>query len=326
MGVYRTGITLVHAGTDPDSPKEQSKLDRGIVEILNAALGRTGVVSGCAVSAQGTPDGTVAVAAGTIESAGVQATVSSGNLNVLSGGGSTAADATLGRFDLVVASNAGAKSIVFGTPAAAPEWPMASVTSTSVVLAAIYVPPTVTTVPSNHIHDLRALLANRAKTVWLPIDLRSPLTNVAYADLALTAWTRGAYVFTKDVDGKLHGVVTVPPNLAPTPNASIKLVTGYNATSGVSRWIVSSKRFADGVTYDPSSLTAETGQDITVPATARLRKDVNFALTNLGAPVAGEELIVEIFHNGLSGSGSGANDTVAVDSELLDAFLVCDVV
>jgi hypothetical protein len=127
----------------------------------------------------------------------------------------------------------------------------------------------------------------------------------------LTAWEEWHWEFVKDVDGKLFGVVRSPGTTA----AKIVLSTIYNATTGVARWSVSWASFADAASANPASLTAITSQDITVPGTARLRKEVTFTLGS--QPPTGDLIIVQIFHE-----GAHANDTVAVNSELLDARLL----
>lgn len=159
-------------------------------------------------------------------------------------------------------------------------------------------------------------------TVRVPALLTNPQVasnagNAFFSVLALSNYDAGHWEFVKDVDGKVFGYIGVPPNLAGTPNASLILVTAYNATSGVSRWSVSTKDPADGETVNVS-FTAETAQDITVPGTAYLRKDVTFTLTN--PPAANDLLVVQVFHE-----GAHANDTVAVNSLLFAAFLQCDV-
>jgi hypothetical protein len=151
----------------------------------------------------------------------------------------------------------------------------------------------------------------------VPIDLRNPQTaanagNCFPTVTALTDWEEWHWEFVKDVDGKLYGVVRVPW----TPTAcKIVLHTLYNATTGVARWSVSWLGAADGVTFNPAALTSLTSQDITVPGTARLRKDVTFTLGS--QPVNGDVLMVEVYHEGVH-----ANDTVAVNSELLGATLL----
>lgn len=152
----------------------------------------------------------------------------------------------------------------------------------------------------------------------IAIDLRNPQMasnagNVFPNVTALTAWEEWHWEFVKDVDGKLFGLVRMP-STAPTA-AKVVLSTIYNATSGVSRWSVSWASFADAASANPSSLTAITSQDITVPGTARLRKDITFTLGS--QPAASDLVIVQIFHE-----GAHANDTVAVNSELLGAYFL----
>lgn len=159
-------------------------------------------------------------------------------------------------------------------------------------------------------------------TIHVPVNLTNPRVsslagNAFFSILALTNWDAGHWEFVKDVDGKVYGTVEVPPNITGTPNAALILVTAYNATSGIARWSVKSKDPADGETLN-ASFTSETAQDITVPATAYLRKDVTFILTN--APAGSDLLLVEVFHE-----GAHANDTVAVNSLVFGAFLRVDV-
>jgi hypothetical protein len=166
-----------------------------------------------------------------------------------------------------------------------------------------------------------------AVTVRIPIDLRNPRVsslagNTWWAVIGHTAWDAGHWRFNGDVDGKVYGLVPVPKNLDTTPNAKIVLVIAANATTGVTRLSIRTKAIADAESFNPASLTAETAQDITVPATARLRKDVIFPSTgNLTETVAADDLlIVELFHE-----GAHANDTLAVSTELYEAFLQVDV-
>jgi hypothetical protein len=160
-------------------------------------------------------------------------------------------------------------------------------------------------------------------TVKIPIDLRNPRVsslagNSFFTVKGLTAWDAGCWEFVKDVDGKVYGIVTIPKTIAVTPNAKIVLLIAANATTGVTRLSVASKDIADAESINPASLTAETAQDITVPTTARLRKDVTFTMTD--TPVADDIKIVEIFHE-----GAHANDTLAVNTELLAAYLEINV-
>jgi hypothetical protein len=116
--------------------------------------------------------------------------------------------------------------------------------------------------------------------------------------------------FLKDVAGYWYGHVRIPQNYVSTP--VIKISIGANATSGATRLAVSSYRAADAASYD-GSYTTETAQDITVPGTAYLRKDVTFSVTTASI-AAGDDLMVRIDHE-----GAHANDTLAVDTILFTA-------
>lgn len=131
---------------------DQAEPDQGDIDILVGAHNRTGVISGCAVTAQGTPDMTVAVAAGTAMVLGLTATVSSGNLTI------GAADATNPRFDLIAIDGAGAKSVIAGTPASNAVFP--AVPTNKAIIASVYVPANDTTINTNQIIDKRMLISD----------------------------------------------------------------------------------------------------------------------------------------------------------------------
>ncbi len=120
------------------------------LSILTAGLAGVGVMSGCAVTAQGIPDMTVAIAAGTIRIAsGALVSVTAGNGTI------TTADVTNPRIDLVSASNAGAKTVTAGTAAASPKAP--DLPAGNVGLAMVYVPANDTTIAANQITDKRVV-------------------------------------------------------------------------------------------------------------------------------------------------------------------------
>jgi hypothetical protein len=164
-------------------------------------------------------------------------------------------------------------------------------------------------------------------TIRVPIDLRNPRIsslagNAFWTVGGLTAWDAGRWEFVKDVDGKVYGTAVIPKNVAVTPNAKIVLAIAANATTGLTRLSIASKAVADAESLNPASLTAETAQDVTVPATARLRKDVTFPASGVlaEAVAADDVLVVEVFHE-----GAHVNDTLAVNTELYEAWLQIDV-
>lgn len=120
------------------------------ISILVAALAGVVVVTGCTPTAQGTPDMTVAIAAGTIQIAdGSRPTVSSGNVTI------GAAHGTNPRIDLITASATGVKTVTAGTAAPQPKTP--ALPSGHVGIAFVYVPANDTAIASNQIVDKRVL-------------------------------------------------------------------------------------------------------------------------------------------------------------------------
>jgi hypothetical protein len=156
------------------------------------------------------------------------------------------------------------------------------------------------------------------ETRHLPCQMTAPSDANSYPTVTfLSNWYAYLWTFIKDVDGFVSWQVRVPDSLAATPNAKIVYEIIANATSGVTRLISYSKNAADGAAMN-AALTAETAQDITVPGTAYLRKKVTFTLTN--APAAGD-----ILYGAFGHAGAHANDTLAVDTLLLGAWLSVDV-
>lgn len=128
----------------------QSILFQEYLEVLAAGMqGLDCVIVGCGVTAQGSPDMTVAVAKGAVLTNGVMKPVTAGNVTI------TTADATNPRLDLVVVDSTGAKQVRAGTAAAAPKPPAR--TANDVVLAVVYVPANDTTIATAQITDMRAM-------------------------------------------------------------------------------------------------------------------------------------------------------------------------
>lgn len=139
------------------SVSDQSEPDSVDFEALGNR--KSGVISGCLVSAQSTANQTVQVTAGEVLTEGVYKTVSvSSNLSV--GLGSSAGP----RFDLVVATSTGALAVREGTANANPTFPL--LLSGDVLLAAIYrTSGTSSTVGTTQIIDKRIfMMSNDART------------------------------------------------------------------------------------------------------------------------------------------------------------------
>lgn len=193
----------------------QAAPDSTDIAAITAASERTGVVSGCAVTAQGTPDMTVAVAAGTVSVAGATASVAAGNVTI------GAADGTNDRKDIVVVSNAGAKSVVTGTAAADPVKP--AIPANSVLLAEVYVPASDTDIDANQITDRRMVLGAVAPAPFVGARVyRSSGQTIPDSTTTVISFANE----TEDSDG-FHDNATNPSRLTvPSGKAGVYLVTG----------------------------------------------------------------------------------------------------
>lgn len=158
---------------------EPDSVDFGI---LADGIQGDGVISGCAVTAQASPDMTVAVASGVIKITNTVVAVTSGNVTI------GTADATNPRFDLITVNNSGTKACTAGTAAAQPVFP--AIPANSIVLAAVYVPASDTTIATNQITDKRAMLTN---TFALP-SISTPSAPAAGNALLFTTTKAGRTV------------------------------------------------------------------------------------------------------------------------------------
>lgn len=158
----------------------QSILFKEYLDILIAGVsGKDFVCSGCDVTAQGSPNMTVAVAAGVVCSNDVYFSVAAANGTI------TAAHATLPRIDLVVINNAGAIAVRAGTAAANPKPPARS--ANDVGLAAVYVPAADTTIENDKITGLRIERPERprSRTLSSNATANSTTTGVEITGLSM---------------------------------------------------------------------------------------------------------------------------------------------
>jgi hypothetical protein len=146
------------AGTTDQAAPDKVDLDiltAGISHGTGAStygVGPTGVETGCAVTAQGTPDMTVAVAAGNVRIGGRLVKVATGNVTI------TTAHGTNKRRDLIVVDTAGAKTAIAGTASDPTRAALPTITSGKVVLAAVTIPAADTTIGSTQITDKRVMI------------------------------------------------------------------------------------------------------------------------------------------------------------------------
>ncbi len=225
---------------------DQAEPDSIDVEILVAGIGGTGVVTGCAVTAQGSPDMTVAVAAGVVRIGSVEVAVTAGNVTI------TTAHATNPRLDLVVVGSAGAKSVVAGTAAVNPVFP--AIPALSVVLAAIYVPANDTTIATNQITGKGVPLEGTKATAF--IGARA-ITNATFD---LTNATEAAVPFAGtddfDTDG-FHDPASNNTRMTIPAGMGGKYLIGgfiaYTANTTGDRWVKVRKGGATDLSYQRQS-------------------------------------------------------------------------
>lgn len=144
----RADFTIPNVGDAGDA--KQAQVDKVDLDILVAGTRGDGVVSGAAVTAQGSPDMTVAVATGVAKIGTTICAITSGNVTI------TTADGTNPRFDLIVVNNSCTKSATAGTAAASPVFP--AIPANSIVLAAVFVPANDTTIAASQIVDKRVIV------------------------------------------------------------------------------------------------------------------------------------------------------------------------
>jgi len=147
----------------------QSTLYETDIKALVAGIGGDGVITGCAVTAQGTPNTTVAVATGVIKVGTTYAVVVAANVSM------PAADATNPRWVLVSASNTGTLTATGGTAAAAPLLP--AIPANSVALAAVWWPANDTTVGTAQITPKDVVVDSD------PPDMRLKRSGATYYDI-----------------------------------------------------------------------------------------------------------------------------------------------
>jgi hypothetical protein len=137
-------------------------------------------LSGAAVTPQGSPDMTLAVAKGAVLSGGVLRAVTAGNVTI------DAADSVLGRLDLVVADSSGAKQVRKGTAAVKPA--IGGFQGGDVPLALVYVPPGTTAITSGKMMDVRIVRTSGPLTlgaITSPVTFNNTNAQQVYISLVL---------------------------------------------------------------------------------------------------------------------------------------------
>lgn len=166
------------AWTIPDKGEgdhdNQSILFQEYLDVLVAGInGIDCVLSGCAVT--GGADMTPAVAKGAVLSNGVLLPVTAGDVTI------GAADATNPRIDLIVVNSAGTKAVRAGTANANPKPPAR--TANDVVLAAVYVPATDTSIETTKLTDMRMMRTQGPVVIYKTTTAETTNTTNAIFDI-----------------------------------------------------------------------------------------------------------------------------------------------
>lgn len=160
---------------------DQAEVHEADLRQLARGFDRFGVISGCAVTAQGAPDMTVAVAAGSVLIDSQRVTVTAGNSAAMT------ADATNPRYYLIEIDTSGAIQLNAGSPVADPQKP--AVTSTRVVLAEVYIPAADTAIESGQIVDKRLMINDVRVRVGDALSGSPALDSPFYIQAATTVVT-----------------------------------------------------------------------------------------------------------------------------------------
>jgi hypothetical protein len=201
---------------------------RDFSAMLVPAFSGTGIFNGCAVTAQGTPNMTVAVAAGTVAVAGVTTPVTGGNVPI------TAANATNPRFDLICVDASGTKSAVAGTPAAAPVFPDPA---GKVVLAAVRIPNGASSINAAKIVDKRVqtLIVAATSLAGYPNDVRKQLngdSSWSYPVIPPSSQTANYTLVLTDANLVIEMNLATANTLTIPPNASVAFPLGSQIEVG----------------------------------------------------------------------------------------------
>lgn len=267
-------------------------------EVVAFGMNGANVLSGCVVSAQGSPDMTLAVSKGAVVTGNVLRAVTAGNVTI------TTAHATLPRIDLVVVNAAGTKTVRAGTPAARPV--PAALVAGDVCLAFVYVPFADTTISANQFLDTRIFSNGPVCIGKVSTPVVRNNTSAAQTFVSLTI-PNGLFLAGRQIRVNMGGTM-----LFNSGTPTLTLTISYGGTT----------MFAD-VTGTATADTDRLAWTLDFTLTAQADNDQNLngtlQLGALGAKTAPATGTGDIAANGLSGVFNGA---AAVDSNSADRDLV----
>lgn len=169
-----------------------------------------------------------------------------------------------------------------------------------------------------------------AVTIDIPIDLRNPgmTTNPGNSFWTVSAKTGhdfGHWEYVLATDGDVFGMVAVPQNMAATPNAKIIVWVSHPGaiTSDVTSMQVLTSYAETGEVIPSSPMTSVEINDFAIADAADTLESITFPATgSMTAPVAGDQMFVNVQHN-----GAKTEDTMdAQNTRVHAAYLRIDVV
>lgn len=222
------------------------------ITALVSGLKSDGLKYGCAVTAQASPNMTVAVAKGTTKVSGVVLTVTAGNCTI------AAANATNSRVDLISVNSSGTKVVTQGTASATPKAP--AIPASSVLLAMVHVPANASSIITAYITDKRVFSSTKGLPEgWFDIEdfgaVPDNATDCSDAfDAAIAAAKLHGYagtIFIPDGDFVITRTITLGDALAPSATTFLNIVgtspdsviAWTGSTSGVAINLVRNKYF-----------------------------------------------------------------------------------
>jgi len=147
-------------------------------EVVARGINGSNVLAGCAVTAQGSPNMTLAVAKGAVITGNTLRAVTAGNVTF------SAAHATLPRIDLLVIASNGTKTARAGTPSTKPL--PAALTVGDVCLAFVYIPPADTAITADQFLDTRMFTSGPVCLGKVTTAVVRNNSNAAQAFITLT--------------------------------------------------------------------------------------------------------------------------------------------
>jgi hypothetical protein len=163
--------------------------------------------------------------------------------------------------------------------------------------------------------------APATQTRQYPLKLTAPRSqsfqgNAFWTVTSMPGFDFAHWEFVKDVEGRVSGQILIPKTIAAVPNIKIVLVLASPASGGVTRMNVAYAVVGFDNGYLAGTFTAVGAQDITSHVTAYGTRKATFAIPNLGSECM---LAFEIIHE-----GAHANDTIAQNTWLVEAYLECE--